>query len=171
VKKIVMGSKKKVCEKVPLLMSGALIAAGECRFRGRHPARPEEFQEVTMKRIERDVFYCGDEIKEILRGHVSLEALRAHGLVGLASGFWGSNVIDSIDAYIRSRGRTLDNEEQPTRASNGARSTRGKHVRPINFQDVIDMPGRDGVEHGQRGTPCTHLRDVPPGKSRPGKGV
>ena len=122
-----------------------------------------------MRKVDRDAFYSAGELKGILRGHVSLDSLRGHGLVGLAGGYWGGNVIEAVNAYIRAKGHLLGDEDRPTRTA--SRSTRGKHVRPINFQDVIDMPGRDGVEHGQRGTPCTHLRDVPPGKSRPGKGV
>lgn len=126
---------------------------------------PEEFRKEMMRKVDRDAFYSGEEIKEILRGHVSLDALRKHGLIGLASGFWGGNVIEAVDSYIRDKGHLLGDEDRPTRTA--SRSPRGKHVKLINFQDVIDMRGPGG-EHAEGGMPCSSL---PPGKSRPRKGV
>ncbi len=119
-----------------------------------------------MRKVDRDAFYSAGELKGILRGHVSLDSLRGHGLIGLAAGFWGGNVVEAVNSYIRAKGHLLGDEDRPTQTA--SRSTRGKHVRLINFQDVIDMRGPGGVEHAEGGMPCSSL---PPGKSRPRKGV
>ena len=50
-------------------------------------------------------FYSADELGHILCGKVKIETLRACGLVGFASGYWGYNVIDAINRYCENRFR------------------------------------------------------------------
>jgi hypothetical protein len=53
-----------------------------------------------MKRIDPTTFYTTKELRDILRGFVSLETLRVHGLVGSpGSGYWGQNAVDSLNRY------------------------------------------------------------------------
>jgi len=52
-------------------------------------------------RVDSNWFYSAEELKEILNGRIKVETLKAHGLVGLASGYWGENVIFAINQYWR----------------------------------------------------------------------
>jgi hypothetical protein len=53
-----------------------------------------------MRRIDLTTFYTTNELRDILRGIVSLETLRVYGLVGSpGSGYWGQNVVESLNRY------------------------------------------------------------------------
>ena len=59
-----------------------------------------------MKSIDPNAIYEAEELAALLRGHVKVETLREHGLVGLpGSGYFGGNVVDAIRNYCSSHGR------------------------------------------------------------------
>ncbi len=53
------------------------------------------------RRIDPYRFYSSEELREVLKGRIKIETLKDHGLVGLAAGYWGGNVIFAIDRYCR----------------------------------------------------------------------
>ena len=56
---------------------------------------------MTTRHIEPNRLYSTQELRGILGGSLKLDTLRAHGLVGFASGYWGENIIYAINRYWR----------------------------------------------------------------------
>jgi hypothetical protein len=53
-----------------------------------------------MKEIHSHAIYTSDELNDLIKGFVKITTLRKHGLVGSpGSGYWGNNIIDSIENY------------------------------------------------------------------------
>ena len=53
-----------------------------------------------MRKIDPTTLYSTKELREILRGVVSVNHLRQYGLTGSpGSGYWGQNVIDSLNHF------------------------------------------------------------------------
>jgi hypothetical protein len=48
-------------------------------------------------------FYEPGELEKIVHGRIKLETLRKYGLVGLARGYWGQNIIDALNRFCQSK--------------------------------------------------------------------
>ena len=50
-----------------------------------------------MRKIDPYTFYDSIELERALQGRVKIETLRQFGLVGLSRGYWGQNIIDTLN--------------------------------------------------------------------------
>src|SRR3989304_9315598 len=84
---------------------------------------------MSKSEIQPNRFYSTDEIREVLHGRVKVDALRASGLVSVGNGYWGQNVIDSLNRHCESRARR-DSLPQPMEGNDEIfEKTRGSNSR------------------------------------------
>ena len=56
---------------------------------------------MSIRRIDPYRLYSTEELQEVLHGSIKIQTLKRYGLVGFASGYWGSNIIFAINRYWR----------------------------------------------------------------------
>jgi len=55
-----------------------------------------------MRKVEPNALYEPKEVEEILGEFVKLDELRKFGLIDLFGNYFGRNIIDSLNEYVRS---------------------------------------------------------------------
>ncbi len=102
---------------------------------------------MRIRRIDPYRFYSTAELREVLRGSIKIDTLKDYGLVGLAAGYWGGNVIFAIDRYCR----TLITERGP--CSSGKEQEHGAIIEKEDHLEDRKMAGHRRtrqLEHPQR---------------------